>query len=370
MANNKRRNIFVTGGTGFLGSNLLKKLLIEKENHVYVLVRIADNISALQRKHELIHRMFLKSSGQELAQRIHILVGDISKDNLGLSKEDLIALRNVIDTAYHCAAICNLRCAISEVRKVNVRGTENLLKLALDWQNNGRLENVNHISTAYVAGNFSGIFYEHQIDVSQDFNNSYERSKFEAELVVTSYRNRGLRVDTYRPSIIVDTLPPSTDFAPGFLRLLMLFVLEFFDKIPADDDTKINLIPVDAVVNAIYLISSAKNRLPNQNYHIVNPKGVGLGTLLDISSECLGFKRPKSVPVSRFSLHALNIYQRKIIEPFMPYLNQKLSFDNTNAASVLNKYNFAIPSINRDAVIKTLEHYRVSGLIPDRIKKR
>jgi thioester reductase-like protein len=360
-----KRNIFITGATGFLASNLLRVLLAKKENHLYILVRAKGNRSLLQCKNALINKTFPKSMCRKTASRIDVVGGDISSDNLGLSKKDLDKLR-LIHAVYHCAAICKFSHNLSDIRKVNVRGTENVLKLALDWQNAGYLENVNHISTAYIAGNYKGAFYEEETDVSQGFNNSYEQSKFEAELAVLKYRKKGLPVDIYRPSIITNAIPPCTDTIPGLLRILVMFISEIFEKIPADNDARLNLIPVDVVSKAIYLISTTKNRPHNQNYHIVNPRSARLGTLLNTSSNFFIFKKPKCIPVSSFHMGDLSPIQRKIIKPFIPYLNQKLSLNMKNAASALKRYNFTIPSITKKELIKTFKYYRSSGLIREK----
>ena len=357
------RNIFITGITGFLASNLVRLLLAKKENRLYVLIRAKDGKSALQRKNALINKTFSKPVRSKINSRIHVIRGDISKDNLGLSKKDLVKLR-IIHAIYHCAAICKFSYALSTIRKVNVRGTENLLKLALDWQKKGQLENVSHISTGYIAGDYKGIFYERDIDVSQGFNNSYEQSKFEAELMVLKYRKAGLRVDIYRPSIIVDTIPPRTDTTFHLLRLMAMFILEVFKKIPADNNAELNIIPVDIASKAIYLISTAKNRPPNQNYHIVNPKAVKFGTLLDTAGDLFEFKKPECIPVSRFRMNNLNLVQRRIIKPFIPYLNQDLSFDMRNVSSILKLYDFRIPAITKEGMIETFRYYRSSGLMP------
>ena len=208
-------NILITGATGFLGSNLLVELLTKRENRLYVLIRAKNERSASSRKKALIKQIVPEKIRRRAIARVTVIKGDITKDNLGLDKKRLRMLQNKIDTIYHCAAIREFGYNINEIRKVNVKGTENLLKTALDWINHGCLQNVNHISTAYVAGNYKKRFYEDQIDVSQKFNNTYEQSKFEAEMMVLKYRRRGLPVDIYRPSIIADSTPPETRVASG-----------------------------------------------------------------------------------------------------------------------------------------------------------
>ena len=57
-----------------------------------------------------------------------------------------------------------------------------------------------HVSTAYVAGERRGRARERQGDIGQDFRNTYERTKLEAEQVV---HDSGLPAAIVRPSVIV-----------------------------------------------------------------------------------------------------------------------------------------------------------------------
>jgi thioester reductase-like protein len=357
------RNLFITGATGFLASNLLQRLLTEEKNHLYLLIRAGDNRSLLQRKDALINRLFAKDDRDKVASRIHVFNGDISKKGLGLDRKESEKLRNTIDMVYHSAAMCDFSCTLGVIRKTNVTGTRNVLELALDWQENGHLEGVSHISTAYVAGNHSGIFHEKDVDVSQDFNNAYEQSKFEAELAVSEYRKKGLRVDIYRPSIITDTSPPGMGTVFGIIKILKFIAKETFEIIPADSNTRINLIPVNIVSQAIHLISTTKDRPLNQNYQIVDPQPIKFGTLLDTISNVFGTETPMCIPAKIFPMDRLSAFQKKILEYFTPYMNQRLSFDTQNAASVLQRYGFSMPSMREGELARLFEYYRLSGLI-------
>lgn len=356
-------NIFITGSTGFLGSNLLVGLLTAKENNLYLLIRLKDSKNSLARKRALIGQIFLKSMQQEAASRISIIEGDVTKENLGLNKKSLQMLRHTIDTIYHCAAITELTRSISNARKVNVYGTQNILETALGWKNEGCLENVNHISTAYVAGDYKKRFYEEQLNVSQNFNNTYEQSKFEAEKVVREYRKKGLRVDIYRPSIIIDSIRAGTRVNSGVSQFLAIFALEILEKIPISNDAVINIVPVDAASKAIHLISTTKKRPPNQTYHIVNPRPIKATTLLNTASILFKFKKPKCIPPAEFHMNDFSSVQQRIMASSMPYLNQELSFDMRNAYSILKRRNFRISPINKNDLIGMFRHYKSSANI-------
>jgi long-chain acyl-CoA synthetase len=352
MTGKERRGIFVTGATGFLASGLIRILLDREDRDIYLLIRARSVLSLSERKADLVNRLIRKPERNRLGPRIHAVRGDLSAAGLGLSKKDSAVLKRSIDAIYHAGALCDLSCGLAEARKINVGGTENLLKLALDWQKDGRLRNVNHISTAYIAGNHKGVFYEKDIDISQRFNNNYEKSKFEGEFIVEKYRNKGLRVDIYRPGIITDAIPPVTNTVPAFLKILSAFSKGFFEEIPARTGTKMNMVPIDAACKAIYLISTSDNKPANQNYHIVNPRPLELGVLINTASDFFGFRAPKCVSRAKLDKLKMSPIRRKIIEPFVPYLNQRLSFDARNASAILGERNFIIPSISVKALVK------------------
>ena len=65
----------------------------------------------------------------------------------------------------------------------------------------GTLRRLVHVSTAYVSGRHAGEFGEQDLDVGQEFRNTYERSKHEAERLLRGADDLPLAVA--RPSIVV-----------------------------------------------------------------------------------------------------------------------------------------------------------------------
>ena len=65
-----------------------------------------------------------------------------------------------------------------------------------------RLERLAYVSTAYVAGKRTGVVYEHELVMGQDFKNHYESTKFQAEVWVRELLDP-VPTTILRPAIVV-----------------------------------------------------------------------------------------------------------------------------------------------------------------------
>ncbi|MEW6380988.1 MAG: SDR family NAD(P)-dependent oxidoreductase [bacterium] len=92
--------VFLTGATGILGGYILKELLETTDSRIYCLIRANDTVHAQERL-----RKILAIYGADdrvlsaLNHRVLLLIGDVSKDNLGLSGEEYRHLAESIDCA-------------------------------------------------------------------------------------------------------------------------------------------------------------------------------------------------------------------------------------------------------------------------------
>src|SRR5687768_18611911 len=89
---------FVTGATGFIGKRLVKALLARRGTTVHFLVRPGseDKLPAL--------REYWGTN----AQRAHAVTGDLTAKKLGVSADDLKALKGKVNALYHLAAVYDL----------------------------------------------------------------------------------------------------------------------------------------------------------------------------------------------------------------------------------------------------------------------
>ena len=164
------KNILITGATGFVGINIVRKLLEESDAYLYLLVRNAGQNSAINRMHKLLATYYLEIEQYNyILNRIEIISGDIVEEKLGLSNTAWNELSQKINIIYHCAATIHFNLPFNEAYDINVLGTKRVLDFADQCYKNNVLSVMNHISTAYVAEKISRTFFENELNIGQEF---------------------------------------------------------------------------------------------------------------------------------------------------------------------------------------------------------
>ena len=163
------RNVFILGSTGFLGKVLLSMLLhrFPEIGRVYVMVRRGTGTSSEKRFWENVvpSRTFdplrEKFGGADrlhefLAQKIRVVDGDITEDNLGLSEEQAAAVAADISVVINTSGKVTFNPPLESALRTNVQGTKNVIAFVKRMQRPALI----HTSTCFVAGNRSGNVWE------------------------------------------------------------------------------------------------------------------------------------------------------------------------------------------------------------------
>lgn len=250
----------VTGGTGFIGSRLVTRLLgLPDTEAVHVLVR-RGSLGRFERL------------AQQWDDRARPLVGDLTEPDLGLADATVADLGEV-DHVVHCGAIYDITAPEDRQHVANVEGTRAVIALAK------RLgATLHHVSSIAVAGTYRGVFTEDDFDVAQILPTPYHRTKFEAELLVRSAER--LRFRIYRPAVVVgDSRTGEIDKIDGpyyfFGILSTLASLPRFTPMMLPDTGRTNIVPVDFVVEALAALIHLDGR-DGQTFHLTAPKTIGL----------------------------------------------------------------------------------------------
>jgi fatty acyl-CoA reductase len=150
----ENKNVFITGGTGFLGKVLIEKLLRSTNAAtLYILIRQNKNRDASNRLERMLNcevstpslkifskyylsQLFdeLRKKRPDYKRRIIAIAGDSAKDNLDLAPEDQEELISKVNIVFHVAATVHFNENLKVAYEVNVQGTKRLLDLSKRFQ--------------------------------------------------------------------------------------------------------------------------------------------------------------------------------------------------------------------------------------------
>ncbi len=260
---------FVTGATGFIGRNLVERLLERGDVDVHVLVREGSQ----ERLDALIERW-------DAQGRVHPVVGDLAQPKLGVKKGWITKHKGKIDHVFHLAAIYDMTAEEERNEVLNVGGTRNLVALVNELQP----KVLHHTSSVAAAGSFKGLFREDMFDEGQKLPSAYHRTKFESERIVREESKVPWRV--YRPAVVIgdsrtgemDKVDGPYYFFKAIQRARDLLPQWFPLAGPEVGDT--NLVPVDYVADAMDAIAH-KDGLDGQAFHLAASRSVQSGAALN-----------------------------------------------------------------------------------------
>jgi thioester reductase-like protein len=326
--------VLLTGASGFVGMEILTRWLERSDRRIYAIVRADDNQAAAKRLEPGLDSAF--GDGNCFDGQVVALAGDVEQPGLGLPESRLEELARDVEIVIHAAASVSFTLDLEESRRINVGGTRNMLDFAERCR---RLRRFSHVSTAYVAGTYPGVFREDQLQEGQEFRNPYEQSKFEAERLVQG-RSHLLPVQVLRPSIVVGERP--SGWTPSFNVLyspLKAFARGAFPALPGRADAPVDVVPVDYVADAAYELSANG---PEGTFHLVaGRKATSVGRLAELASRHFGKKPPPAFPppiyrrlVYPLALRRLGGRARERLrkaEVFFPYFSMQVRYDDRRA---------------------------------------
>ncbi|MFP4414641.1 thioester reductase domain-containing protein, partial [Coleofasciculus sp.] len=357
-------HILLTGATGFLGAFLLHELLQQTQATIYCLVRcqtLEDGQKKLQRSLEgyLLWNESLRS-------RIIPVVGNLSEPLLGLSEEQFQIMARQIDVIYHNGAWVHHVYPYSVLKATNVLGTQEVLRLACRT----KAKPVHFISASSVfsAVGDSGVKIIREQD-SLDENNvptgGYSQSKWVAEKLIETAKERGLPVCFYRPSRISGHSQTGVFNPHDFLYKLIIGCIQL-GSVP-DEDIRENIVPVDYVSRAIVHLSRQKESI-GKAFHLVNSQILHSSQLID-QIRSLGYPL-EQLSYDQWRTKLLNSIQCSVEHPLYPLVSffpardaeaetqnsEFLQFDGQNTLAGLAGTSITCPPVDHQ-LIKTYLAY-------------
>lgn len=250
--------VLVTGGTGFVGYNLISKLVQNNDLEIRTIARSEEKAEKLKK-----------------FKNVEIIIGD-------LKDKDLIyrSIKN-IDKVFHIAALFReAKYPDSEYWKVNVEATKNLLEASLE---NG-VKRFIHCSTIGVVEDVKKIPANEETPYQP--KDIYQVTKTEGEkLVLRYYKEHGLNVTIIRPCAI---------YGPGDMRLYKVFknIKKRRFVIIGNGNTYYHPVYIDNLIQG-FILASENEKAIGEIFIIGDEKYYKLIDFLKIIADEVGAPLPK-----------------------------------------------------------------------------
>ena len=286
-AKGKKMRVFLTGGTGFVGKEIIfQAAALPQIEEMVVLIRpktvrhrvtgeVISHQTVEERGAELLKELWLEGN-----PKFRFIDGDIEKPQMGIAPETLAEMAKSITHVIHCAASVAFDDPYPDSFSANVTGSCNALQFSLNLQNAKNSPFVAHVSveTSYIHGKqVRQQAREDEVVFPRNFyNNYYELTKAMASLETERFMlEHGLRVVQLCPAIVIGDARTGNNRgdqkvvnAPvnswgkarkflkesqgDWVRRSQAEVLFAMAKIfPGDPSAELNLIPVDWVARGI-----------------------------------------------------------------------------------------------------------------------
>ena len=325
--------ILVTGGTGFTGSHLVKRLL-----------SLGHEVSVLDNQEGIVFTEL-----KELGADLHI--GSVTDEAL---LESLIEGREVI---FHlAAAFRKVNLPKSVYKDVNVGGMRTLLELAK--KHNTR--KIVYCSTQGVHGNVDNPPGDETTPIEPE--DYYQQTKWEGEVVAEEFIKDGMDITTLRPTAIYGPGDPG--------RFVMLFRRVHKGFFPFFGPGKAFYHPlyIDNFVDA-FILAMEKPEGKGQTYLIADEKFYPIKEIVLMIKEIMGAPL-KIIHFPFWTIYVLSSIVELIYKPFPadpPLFRRRADWFRQNRAFKIDKAKNELgyqPAVDlREGLTRTFNWYRDNGYL-------
>ncbi len=293
----KNKYVLVTGGSGFLGTALVNKLLEQGRK-----VKVVD----------------IKECNNKNVEFIKADVRDLNK---------LMEAAKNVNVIFHSASLVpQSKVNPNEYKEIIVNGVENVLKVCRKY----KIKLV-HVSSSGVYGaDREGIVKE---DAEKKPVGYYGNAKWQAELKCQEYAKKGVKIVIIRPMAII---------GPGIYGVFKKFISLIHKNLPlitfGNGDNKIQLVSLSDTVDALLLAEKYKGN----NGEVFNIGSDNIPTVKEEFKELIKYAKTKSIIIpipanlARVIFKFLYIIKLSPLTPEHYYMLDKNSIlDNTKAKKIL-----------------------------------
>lgn len=323
--------VLVTGATGFIGSNLVKRLI--NEGH---------EVSALVRSK--VHK--------NISSKVELLEGDLTNSTI---------LKNITkgkDLIFHLAAGLPYHHLTNEQYwAVNVRGIENLLNSCVGV----KIKRFVYVSTVGIYGSTT------QVGVSEissiKLTSVYSITKFEGEKIARRFiKEKKMPITIIRPTI---GYGPG-DTRPGFLNLFRLIKKKIFIPI-GDGKNFFHTVYVDNLIEGL-ILAATKSAAIGEDFIIGDEPCPTMGQILKEIAEVLHSSLPSLYIPSNTAIILGKIFDLTGAVGLPALLNtQRVKFMTENKKFSITKAHKILgyqPKINlKEGITTTYRWYKDNGYL-------
>ncbi|MEZ5353939.1 MAG: SDR family oxidoreductase [Bryobacteraceae bacterium] len=340
--------LLLTGASGWIGGEVLRQMLPLRPGwRFFLLVRDPERLDPDLR-----------------TPQITVLQGDLTLPDLGIGERQRFVLRQSVTEIIHAAGGQDPELSLDQLRRLNVSGTDHLLRLAATLP---RLIKFLHLSTTYVAGRSQGLVPEAVVEHRARFCNACEHSRYEAELLVSSHA-WNLPVAIARLSTVLGDSRTGAVRRFGYAhQLLRLFPRMQVPQIPFDSEAVADLIASDWAARAVAALITHHFEA-GAVFHVCAGPAHSL-TATELVSETqrlfahhpraqkwMPFRAPRRVTLAEWDEFLIRMRRDgsfsmnqllRALDSYLPHLAIRQEFDNTRTLALLESSGVELPPPKR-----------------------
>jgi dihydroflavonol-4-reductase len=254
-----KKPVFVTGGTGLLGSHL-----------IYTLISNGERVRAIHRKtsnREILKKVinYYCGDADELCRFVEWTECDICDYN------QLMKTMQGVEIVYHCAAAVSFENRNKNyVIDNNVKGTKNIVRACFE----NKIKKLCHVSSNAALGAFDREFMvneTHEWD-EEGYRSPYATSKYLSEREVWKGISEGLNAVIVNPTIILGPggwSRGSSSFFPKIFKGLLFYTSGTTGYVDVNDVVKAIITLTESSISGERFIINGENLTYNQFFTMV-----------------------------------------------------------------------------------------------------
>ncbi|MCB0328043.1 MAG: thioester reductase domain-containing protein [Bdellovibrionales bacterium] len=343
------RNIFLTGSTGYLGAHVLQELLTRENVRLNLLVR-ADSEDIAEKK---ILNALVVSGIEDLRvdwKKIRIVLGDITKERMGISEASWSQLAQECTEVFHLAAQVNDFLPLDDLSATNIEGMKTVLSFCLE----GTRKWLHYASTISVftrQQNSPHLLRESTLDLNGGaVVSGYAQSKWIAEYLLERAAEHGfMDFSIYRFGLLTPD-PKKGIFPKNSLLEAVLDTLSVLRAYPRSVliDKRTDITPVPLAAKIYVALTEQQHEERKRYFHVCGKSPVSLGDIaqnfvdLGIPIETVGMQEWKRRCSEKFTSYSKRIALHSLEsgienDPYTLFEAAHFEFDRTNTEKALRK---------------------------------